>query len=156
QRNMGGSLGLPVAEEPAKTLCVRAGGVMFHDLRGLLRWVGFQGGSSSALRSIGGEGEDLPLAVHCSDTVNRQIMGPIVAKTPRSRNVWEERGPKRMTTENGGATMQVLAWAVSPDRVNDASVKFVKMGAFRVTRSDLRTKESAALIYDSQAEFFFD
>jgi hypothetical protein len=149
----GSSLGLPVASEPAKAMCVRAGGVMFDTLADVLRLFSMSGISTSKLKLLGGTGAPLGIGIHCNDDVNQNIIAPQLAGTGRGRNVWSAMGPKRMTATNGDTVMRVVAWSVSPEEtVPDESLRRVKLAAYHFTG----TTDRHIPVYDAQAEFYYD
>jgi hypothetical protein len=154
QANLGGSLGLPVAEEPASALCVRVGDITFRGLANMVAALNVPSGIDQfALEVLGGGARaDLPLPVHCNDQVNRDVIAPGVAGVGRGRNVWSVRGPKRITGANGAMAMRVLAWAVGTDDATDESLRRVRLAAYQISDA----KDTVRPVYDAQAEFYFN
>jgi hypothetical protein len=150
----GRSLGLPVAVEPASTLCVRIGGQTFTTLGQLINGSGLPPLALYIQRAIGGFNATLPLSIHCSDAVSANTIAPILAGgAARGRDVWLARGPKRMTAQNGDNAMRILGWALSrEEEVRDENVRRVQFGRYDLAGQTDRIRP----IYNAQAEFFYD
>jgi hypothetical protein len=149
--NNGRSLGLPVAAEPASTLCIRAGGLFFKDFGDAVDPFELGDGADETMKTMKAREKKLPIPVHCSDQVNRTVVGPM-AGVPRSRDVWTAAGPKRMTAANGDMAMRVLGWATTKEEsVVDDAVRRVKLAAYDLSGSTDRS----VLVYDAQAEFYY-
>jgi hypothetical protein len=149
--NTGRSLGLPFAAEPASSLCVRVGELIFRDFGAALAPLELGEGADKALDLLKAKDKRLPITVHCSDTINRNILAPAVG-VARPRDLWTAPGPKRMTAASGSMAMRVLAWAATPeDSVLDDSVRRIKLASYDFGPS----ADSSTPVYDAQAEFFY-
>lgn len=150
-RNDGRSLGLPIAAEPASSLCVRVGSLFFKDFGDAVDPLALGEGADEAMDTMKARDKRLPLAVHCSDDVNRTVVGPM-AGVARNRDVWTVAGPKRMTAANGDTAMRVMGWSTTlEESVADTSVNRVKIGAYEFGGAPDRS----VLVYDAQGEFFY-
>jgi len=151
-RNDEHSLGLPVATEPASALCVRVGSLLFKDFGDAVDPLNLGDVAERSMRIMTARDKKLPLPVHCSDDVNRNVISPMT-DTARPRNVWKTNGPMRMTAANGDRTMRVLAWATTPgEYLTDVSTSRVKLGSYDFSGKNDRSTP----VYDAQAEFYFD
>jgi hypothetical protein len=145
------TLGLPFAAEPASALCVRAGSLLFKDFGEAVDPLRFGKGADDAMKVMNAREKKLPIPVHCSDEVNRNTVAAMTG-TPRPRDVWTAKGPKRMTAGNGEMAMRVLGWATTREESTlDDATQRVKLAAYDLTGATDRS----VLVYDAQAEFYY-